>query len=112
MPQQSASPKGSILFVVGLVAIGGWIGHYFSTPEMPAPKQVYVEPVIKGHTDPSVRLETYRRDDQWHWRARGANGEPLASGEAYKNRADMLSTMGLLFGPATVQDVTDDVKKK
>lgn len=32
----------------------------------------------------------------WRWRLRAANGEPIASGESYQNRADCLSAIKLV----------------
>lgn len=34
----------------------------------------------------------------WFFRIRGANGEPLAQSEAYRNRADCVATAMLLRG--------------
>lgn len=32
----------------------------------------------------------------WRWRLRAANGEPIASGEAYRNEADCLHAIALV----------------
>ncbi len=36
-----------------------------------------------------TKTELYKGvDDQWYWRAQGGNGEIIANGEGYKNKAD------------------------
>lgn len=37
-----------------------------------------------------------RDEGQWRWRLRSGNNEPIASGEAYKNKADCLKAINLL----------------
>lgn len=35
---------------------------------------------------------------QWRWRLKGANHEPIASGESYYNKGDCLHAIGLIKG--------------
>ena len=44
-----------------------------------------------------MRYELYRAPDGWRWRLRAANGEPIASGESYRNREDCCHAVGLLM---------------
>jgi len=41
-----------------------------------------------------------RKDGQWHWRLRGANGEIIggSTGEGYHNRKDCLGAIELVKG--------------
>ncbi len=51
---------------------------------------------------PRPRLALRRRHQPWRWVARAANGRVLAtSGESYVNKADALSGIWRIFGPAT-----------
>ncbi len=45
-----------------------------------------------------MTVELYQAGDGWRWRIIAANGEPIASGEAYTRRIDMMTTLALIFG--------------
>jgi uncharacterized protein YegP (UPF0339 family) len=38
-----------------------------------------------------TRVQVYKRDGQWRFRAKGGNGEVIAWGESYKNQDDCLA---------------------
>lgn len=59
---------------------------------------------------PKPLLRSSRRHQPWRWVARAANGRILAtSGEPYFNKADCISAIWVLFGPAaSVALMTDD----
>jgi uncharacterized protein YegP (UPF0339 family) len=37
-----------------------------------------------------------KRDNQWYWHLKAANGEKIATGEGYRNEADCLHVIGLV----------------
>ena len=39
-----------------------------------------------------------KKDGQWRWRLRSANGETIAQGEAYHNSADCVHAVRLVQG--------------
>lgn len=43
-----------------------------------------------------MKFEIYRSGDEWRWRLKARNGEIIASGEGYKNKADCLATVDLI----------------
>ena len=43
-----------------------------------------------------MQFEVYRSKTQFRWRLVAGNGEVVASGEAYKNKADVLTVIDLL----------------
>lgn len=38
-----------------------------------------------------TRTQVYKRDDGWHFRAKGGNGEIVAQGETYKRKGDAIA---------------------
>jgi uncharacterized protein len=45
-----------------------------------------------------MKFEIYQDSSrQWRWRLKAANGEKLASGEAYRNKDDCLTCIGSLM---------------
>ena len=44
-----------------------------------------------------MKYELYKSGIEWRWRLRAANGEIVASGESYKNRADCIQAVTLLM---------------
>lgn len=55
-----------------------------------------VEPPRRGLLNVPY-FETYQDERQeWRWRFKAANHEPIASGEGYRNRADCLRAIELL----------------
>lgn len=53
-------------------------------------------------TDVGARAQVFRRDDGWWFRIKGANGEVLATGEAYKAKRDAVAAAKALV-PAGVE---------
>ena len=43
-----------------------------------------------------MHYEIYPSGVYWRWRLRAANGEPIASGEAYVNKSDCLHAISLI----------------
>ncbi len=43
-----------------------------------------------------MKFEIYRSGEEWGWRLKARNGEIIAVGEGYKNKADCLATIDLL----------------
>lgn len=43
----------------------------------------------------------YKKDGQWRWRLRAKNGEIIASGEGYNDKADCEHAISLVKGSAT-----------
>lgn len=52
-----------------------------------------------------LKAEVYPGADGWRWRARGLNGEILASGEAYVHRTDAENVLRILFNRHLSVDV-------
>lgn len=62
-----------------------------------AAEVVEEEPVRKSGT----HFEVYEASDGWRFRLRAGNGEPIASGEAYKNRRDAIHAIALIESVTT-----------
>jgi hypothetical protein len=43
-----------------------------------------------------MKFEYYKAVDGWRWRLRAANGEIIAAGEAYQNKADCVEVFSIL----------------
>lgn len=44
-----------------------------------------------------MKFELYKSGAEWRWRLKGANGEIIAHGESYKNRADAVHAVNLVM---------------
>jgi uncharacterized protein YegP (UPF0339 family) len=44
-----------------------------------------------------MRFELYHSQTGWRWRLKGGNGEIIASGEGYHNRADAVNAVNLVM---------------
>lgn len=53
-----------------------------------------------------ARVQVFKRNDGWHFRAKGGNGEIIATGEAYKNKKDALEAAAAIAGDAPVEVYT------
>ena len=50
-----------------------------------------------------------KKDDEWYWRLRGDNGEPIADGgQGYKNKSDCLHGIDLVKGSGDAEVVEVD----
>jgi uncharacterized protein YegP (UPF0339 family) len=47
--------------------------------------------------DSTMKYELYQSGGGWRWRLRAANGEIVASGEAYRNKDDCVHAVNLLM---------------
>lgn len=54
-----------------------------------------------------TRLQVFKRDDGWRFRAKAANGEIIATGEAYKNKRDALAAAKALAPEGVDVEVTE-----
>lgn len=43
-----------------------------------------------------MKFEIYRSRSEWRWRLKARNGEPIASGEGYKNKTDCIAAIDLI----------------
>jgi len=58
----------------------------------------------------AAKFEVYPSGSQFRWRLKAANGEIVASGEAYKTRSgakDGIEAVKCAAAAATVEDATD-----
>ena len=57
----------------------------------------------------NIKFEYWKNDKgQWYWHLKASNGEPIAQGEGYHNKADLLETIKLVKGSfmATTVDLS------
>ncbi len=59
-----------------------------------------------------MKFEVYRSGDEWRWRLVARNGEPIASGESYKNKADCLSAIDLIQSLQTRMAPVENVNER
>lgn len=45
------------------------------------------------------------QNGNWYWRLKAANGEVIANGEGYRNKADVLSVIKLVKGSAGAPEI-------
>ena len=57
-----------------------------------------------------MKVHIYKADDGWRWRCQGENNEIVASGEAYKNKADAQHVVDLLFFEGPAPDIHVEIK--
>lgn len=50
-----------------------------------------------------ARVQVYKRDDGWRFRAKAGNGEVVAIGEAYKSKRDAVAAAEAIAGDAPVE---------
>lgn len=50
-----------------------------------------------------ARVQVFKRDDGWRFRAKAANGEIVATGEAYKRKSDAVAAAEAIAGGAPVE---------
>ncbi len=51
---------------------------------------------MKFEIYPSKTIGLLSIPTEWRWRLKASNGEPIASGESYKNKADCLYAISLI----------------
>lgn len=54
------------------------------------------------------RLEVYRAEDGWRWRAKARNHETVGVGEAYGNRRDLLDMLAGSFEGIPIVELDAD----
>ena len=81
--------------VVPAAPIGDFADQVLDEAAAEAPE--VVEPARRNGT----HFEVYEAADGWRFRLRAGNGEPIASGEAYKNRRDAIHAIALIESVTT-----------